>query len=168
MALCGFVGARYGPTMEIRDALPADAAAVADVLRRSIIELCQIDHGGDPAVFERWAGNKTAENALAWMSAPDQAMLVALDSGRIAAVGLVTAAGEVRLNYVAPEARFRGFSRALMAALEARAKEFGCTSCTLTSTATARRFYLSIGYAEQGIEPGLASGHSLYRMAKRL
>jgi len=154
--------------MEIRDALPADAAAIADVLRRSIIELCHDDHGNDPAVLARWAGNKTPENVLAWMSASDQAMLVASEAGRIAAVGLVTSAGEVRLNYVAPEARFRGLSRALMAALEARAREFGSSICTLTSTATARRFYLSVGYAEQGIEPGLASGRSLYRMAKRL
>ena len=168
MALCSLAAPRYRRRMEIRAAVPADAAAIADVLRRSIIELCHADHGGDPTVLARWTQNKTPENALAWMNAPGQAMLVAIEAGRLAAVGLVTSEGEVRLNYVAPEARFRGISRALMAALEVRARAFGASLCTLTSTATARRFYRSGGYVEAGVEPGLASGRSLYRMAKRL
>ena len=44
-------------------------------------------------------------------------------------------------NYVAPDARFRGVSRALLGALEVRAAERGNVRCTLTSTETAHRFY---------------------------
>ncbi|HEX3993849.1 MAG TPA: GNAT family N-acetyltransferase [Acetobacteraceae bacterium] len=53
-------------------------------------------------------------------------------------------------NYVAPNARFRGASRALLAALEARAVERGNLRCTLFSTATAHRFYCARGYVDDG------------------
>ncbi len=66
------------------------------------------------------------------------------------AVGAVTDAGEITLNYVSPDARFRGVSRALLGALENRASERENGRCTLTSTATARRFYLANGYEEAG------------------
>jgi GNAT superfamily N-acetyltransferase len=62
----------------------------------------------------------------------------------------VTDAGEITLNYVSPDARFRAVSRALLAALERRAVERGNAHCTLASTATARRFYVANGYVETG------------------
>ena len=75
---------------------------------------------------------------------------MAVEDGRIAGVGGVTDTGLVTLNYVSPEARLRGVSRAMMAALERRARERGNRECTLVSTATARRFYLACGYLETG------------------
>jgi GNAT superfamily N-acetyltransferase len=51
---------------------------------------------------------------------------------------------------VSPDARFRGVSKALMRALEDGARELGLPACSLESTETARRFYLSIGYSEAG------------------
>jgi GNAT superfamily N-acetyltransferase len=63
------------------------------------------------------------------------------------------------LNYVSPDARFRGVSKALMRGLEARALELGVEACTLESTGTARRFYLSMGYNEAGPStPGFGVG----------
>ncbi len=47
----------------------------------------------------------------------------------------MTDAGEITLNYVSPDARFRGVSHALLAALERRAAERGSDACTLTGTA---------------------------------
>jgi GNAT superfamily N-acetyltransferase len=66
------------------------------------------------------------------------------------AVGSVTDAGEITLNYVSPDASFHGVSRALLVALEARAQERGNQRCTLLSTETARRFYRSAGHIENG------------------
>ena len=77
-------------------------------------------------------------------------------------------AGEITLNYVAPEARLRGVSRALLGALEARAAERGNTSCTLTSTETAHRFYRSSGYRDDGKPAGNFGTSSGYPMSKRL
>ena len=77
-----------------------------------------------------------------------------MEGDAVLAVGSVTDAGEITLNYVAPDARFRGVSRALLRALEARAAERGNIRCTLTSTETAHRFYRSAGYVDDGAPTG--------------
>jgi GNAT superfamily N-acetyltransferase len=84
----------------------------------------------------------------AWIARPHNNMLVAVEGEAVLAVGGVTDAGEINLNYVSPDARFRGVSKALLKALEARALARGATRCTLTSTGTARRFYHAAGYVE--------------------
>jgi GNAT superfamily N-acetyltransferase len=154
--------------MEIRDALPADAAEACEVLRRSIVELCAADHRDDAVLLQRWLANKTPENVAAWIARPDSSVLVAVEAAAILAVGAVSDAGEILMNYVSPAARFRGVSRALVAALEARAALRGNRRCTLLSTETAHRFYRTCGYVDAG-EPagkfGMASG---YPMAKEL
>jgi GNAT superfamily N-acetyltransferase len=52
------------------------------------------------------------------------------------------------LNYVAPAARFRGVSKALVAALEATARNLGLAECRLESTQTALQFYRRLGYVD--------------------
>lgn len=153
--------------MEIRDAEPEDAAAACDLLRRSIEELCGADHRNDPAILARWLGNKTPEIARSWITQPGNSVLVAVENGTLLAVGSVTDQGEITLNYVSPDARFRGVSRALLRALEARALERGATRCLLTSTETAHRFYRSTGYSEDG-PPTRCFGTTGYPMSKRL
>jgi GNAT superfamily N-acetyltransferase len=133
--------------MLIRAARKTDAAAACDVLRRSIAELCAADHGNDPALLDPWLANKTPENILAWIA--ETHMLVAEEDGRLLGVAGLSSAGRVTLNYVAPEARYRGVSDALLRALEHKAAQLGCMSCTLESTKTARRFYAARGYRGQ-------------------
>jgi len=136
--------------MQIRDAPPEDAAQACEVLRRSIVELCIADHRNDPAILARWLSNKTPEIVASWIASPGNSVLVAVEHGAILGVGAVTGDGEITLNYVSPAARFRGVSRALLGALEARAMERGNSRCRLVSTETARRFYRSAGYDEDG------------------
>jgi GNAT superfamily N-acetyltransferase len=69
---------------------------------------------------------------------------------------------------VAPDARFRGVSRALLSALEARAVERGNSRCTLTSTETAHRFYQSAGYRDDDAPAGKFGTSSGYRMSKQI
>jgi GNAT superfamily N-acetyltransferase len=69
---------------------------------------------------------------------------------------------------VAPDARFRGVSRALLKALEARAVERGNERCALTSTETAYRFYRSAGYVDDGVPTGKFGTSSGYPMSKRI
>jgi GNAT superfamily N-acetyltransferase len=136
--------------ISIRDAVVDDAVAAADVRVRSITELCAPDHHNDPAILARWLSNKSPEIFKSWIVQPDNSVLVAVEHGAIVAVGSVTDRGEITLNYVLPAARFRGVSRAMLAALEERARDKGNTRCTLRSTETARRFYRSAGYVEEG------------------
>lgn len=154
--------------MQIRDAAVKDAPAACRVLRRSISELCVADHGNDPAILERWLANKTPEILATWILQPGGSVLVAVENDTILAVGGVTDAGDITLNYVAPEARFRGVSRTMLGALEERARERGNTRCTLLSTATARRFYLTNGYTEDGFSPGKFGAAASFPMSKIL
>jgi GNAT superfamily N-acetyltransferase len=69
---------------------------------------------------------------------------------------------------VAPVARFRGLSRALLKALEARAIERSNKGCTLTSTETAHRFYQSSGYVDDDAPTGEFGTSSSYPMSKEI
>jgi len=154
--------------VKVRDASVADAAKACEVLRASISELCVADHHNDPEILGRWLANKTPDNLAAWITDPDASMLLAVDDDVVLAVGAVRNDGEITSNYVSPAARFRGASSALLAALEARAKERGNTHCKLLSTETAHRFYLNRGYVGRG-EPQYKFGtSSSYPMTKQI
>jgi GNAT superfamily N-acetyltransferase len=154
--------------MKIRDAAPEDAVSACEVLRRSIVELCVADHRNDPEILTRWLGNKTPAIVASWIIQPNNSLLLAVEGDTILGVGSITNAGEITLNYVSPDARFQGVSRALLRALEARAMERGNTRCTLVSTETARRFYQAAGYIEDGPPRGLFGTASSYPMSRRL
>jgi GNAT superfamily N-acetyltransferase len=134
--------------MTVRAAREEDAEAACIVLRRSITELCVADHQGDRSTLALWLANKTPENVLRWISDPRNCVFVAAEGAAILGVGAIQSSGRISLNYVSPDARLCGVSKALMKHVEARAVELGLAACTLESTATARRFYFSIGYRE--------------------
>jgi len=102
--------------------------------KAEISELCGADHLNDPVILGRWLANKTPEIVASWISRPGNSVLVAVENDSILAVGSVTDTGEITLNYVSPDARFRGASRALLVALETRAQDRGNRRCTLFST----------------------------------
>ena|SRR5579871_4243767 len=126
------------------------------------------DHGSDPAILQRWLANKTPETFRRWLGQRGQSYLLAEEDGAVLAVGGVEDGGEILLNYVSPDARFRGVSRAMLRALEARAAARGAIRCTLASTVTARRFYLEAGYVEDGGASGAFGMQSGFRMTKPL
>jgi len=76
--------------VQIRDAVPEDASAACEVLRRSISELCGADHRNDPEILTRWLANKTPEIVGSWIIEPGNSVLVAVEDGCIFAVGSVT------------------------------------------------------------------------------
>ncbi len=155
--------------MHIREARLEDADEACQVVRRSIAELCIADHRNEAVIRDRWLKNKTPASIASWISQPNSHVFVAVDDeGTILAVGAVTSVGEITLNYVSPDARFQGISRALLEQLEARARELGNSVCTLTSTATARRFYLSSGYVEQEVRQSIFGAFPTFLMTKQL
>jgi hypothetical protein len=134
--------------MQVRPARIADADRAIGVIRRSIQELCELDHKNEPASLSMWLSNKTADNMRQWIAA--YTVLVAVEGERMTGVASVRADGEVLLNYVALKARFQGASKGLMQAIEVCASSRGLEWLTFESTATALRFYLSSGWTMTG------------------
>jgi GNAT superfamily N-acetyltransferase len=154
--------------MIIRDATAADAVKACEAIRASIAELCVADHNRNPEILGRWLASKTPANVAAWSASDGSSLLVAVEGDKILAVGGVKDDGEITLNYVAPQARFRGVSAALLKALEERAIERGATEITLLSTETAHRFYLSRGYRDMAPPLGKFGTAASYPMSKAL
>lgn len=152
--------------MQIRPARDDDAEAAADVLRRSIRDLCVVDHQDEAHILDAWLENKTAEMFREWLAQDDQALLVAEKDGRILAVGGVRRPDEILLNYVAPEARFQGVSKLLLVTMEGMLMGFGAQRATLMSTRTAYGFYYAAGYRDAGAAGKF--GMSTFDMAKDL
>src|SRR6476660_2398608 len=135
--------------MRVRRATRDDAEPASLVLRRSIIELCLSDHENDPATLQSWLANKTPNNFREWSEAVDDFCCVACaDDGAIWGVAYLARSGEIKLNYVSPDARFRRVSSALIGAIETEAERWGLIRLSLYSTATAHRFYLERGYRD--------------------
>lgn len=136
--------------MNIRPAEQRDAAAVVEVARQSIRELCLADHRGDRETLAQWLANKTPENFLAWLANPDNFCVVADLDDQVSGVGLVHRSGEIRLFFLAPGAQRLGVGKAIHAKLEAAAKRWGLSSLHPESTAMARPFYEAVGYRSTG------------------
>src|SRR5882762_1577759 len=134
----------------VRKAEPKDAEAAAAVLRRSITELCTLDHHGDADTLAKWVANKTTRDFLSWLAAEDNFCVVAEANDRIMGVGLLHRSGEVRLCYLAPGAQGRGSGKAILGALEEKAREWGLRKLHLESTVSARPFYERVGYRPGG------------------
>lgn len=151
--------------MRIRNATPVDGPAACEVMRCSIAELCVADHRNDPTILGRWLSNKTPEIFRSWIG-PGNSLMVAVEHERILAVGCITDSGVITLNYMSPDARFRGISTTLLNALERRAIEIGNSKLQLESTETARQFYLARGYVEHGPAANQFGTISGYPMSK--
>ena len=149
-----------------RRALPADAAAACDVVRRSIVELCCEDHRGDEATLTRWLANKTPSHFEQWIGSEDHVALVAERDGVLVGFALLNVKGSIALLYVSPDARFSGVSKALLLAVEEGAKAIGIGELWLESSATALRFYRECGYCSTGPPTagfGITSGYPMSR-----
>lgn len=137
-----------GPT--VRAAVNDDAEVAIDVIRRSISELCVADHKNDPKALAEWLANKTAAGFHGWLGRPGQYGVVAEFDGTLCGVGMLSSEGEVLLCYVHPEFTLRGVGRALVAAMEANARERGHKRLHLDATVSATCFYESIGFVRTG------------------
>lgn len=155
------------PEATIRTAVAADAPDIVRVLRASIAQLCTADHGDREAPLGQWLANKTVPNVETWIANPANIMLVAEADGAIASVGCLRTDGHILLNYVAPERRFRGVSKAMLVALERHARALNLGAVSLESTKTALPFYKAAGYEEVGAP---VTKHDLptWPMVKRL
>ena len=152
--------------IRVRLARPEDAEAASRIMIRSIRDLCVADHGNDPDRIAAWTANKTPQSVARWI-AGSGAVLLALDTGRPAGVCGYSERGHIMLNYVDPDHRFRGISRAMLRNMETALAAHGIGTAHLDSTETARRFYLANGWEPDG-DPAPKFGMPGYPMRKRL
>ncbi len=139
-------------SLTIRLAVPDDAAAACNVLRRSIAECCVQDHQHQPELLDAWLGNKTPDNVASWFQTPSNYCQVAVVDGQVVGVSLMTQAGKVSLCYLLPEMHGRGIGKAMLEGMEAQARHWGVSVMRLNSTLTARDFYAHHGYTYGGKE----------------
>lgn len=125
------------------------AEAACTVIRQSITECCELDHGHDPAVLTAWLVNKTPENLAAWMAAPGAAAWGAYRGDAMVGFALL-ARVTLALCYVVPAALHQGVGRALLQHVEAHARTAGLPTLGLESTRTAEPFYRRNGYEPIG------------------
>jgi GNAT superfamily N-acetyltransferase len=151
-----------------RPARPDEADAICTVLLRSIEDLCSADHGVNPTMLDPWLANKTPQHVIAWIDANPTGFIVGVGPDSIGGAGSVVASGEIRLNYVAPWARFQGVSKGLLRAMENHAVECGATACTLISTQTAHRFYQRCGYTDTGPQVPAYGGMLAFPMRRQI
>lgn len=152
----------------IRQAKVEDAEAALELVRRSIVELGREDHQGDRLTLEGWLANKTLKNMQAWITMIGSVMVLAEREGRLAGVAAFTGAGDLILLYVSPEDRFKGVSKALLAECERRAKEMRLPMLRLTTSVTARRFFLDRGYEVEEEATDIFDSGEGCEMRKRL
>jgi GNAT superfamily N-acetyltransferase len=136
--------------IRVRPATAVDVEAMSRVLVASTTELCAADHAGDPHLIAAWTANKTPAMVGAMLRTPGVRLFVAERDGGIAAVGAILRGDEIGLNYVSPEHRFAGVSKALLAAMEETMRSGGVTEGRLGSTETAHRFYRAAGWQDTG------------------
>src|SRR5262245_56729946 len=136
--------------MKIRPAHLSDIPRMIDVVCRSITELCTEHYFNDPEILARWLSNKTSANFERWITDGRYFVVVAELALGLMGVGLMRDDGEVQLNYVSPDSRFQGVSKALILAMEKHARALGLHEVRLQSTQIASRMYASLGYETLG------------------
>lgn len=135
---------------DIRKADMADAAAACQLLCRSIEEGCRAEHGGDPALLAAWLGNKTPENVRTWFASAANHAVLAHDNDQLLGLALLTQAGKVALCYVRPDVLRQGIGSAMLAALEAKARDWNIGRVHLQSPPGASSFFERHGYTNGG------------------
>lgn len=150
-----------------RKATITDAGAACIVLRRSITECCVEDHHNNPELLSAWLQNKTPENVSAWFAINENFSVVAVSGHEVVGVGLLTQNGTLALCYALPEVRFTGVGKALLHAIESYAVQARIKEIHLSSTATAKTFYLRNGFVQSG-PPEVESGIQAFPLIKRL
>lgn len=154
-------------TIRVRPAKTDDAPDACDVIRASILECCDADHGGDARVLEGWLRNKTPEFVRRCILEPNAFSVVTSVDGQTVGFASALNTGEVTLCYVAPFVRFKGAGKALLTALEDHALRAGVETLHLESTRTAKAFYLRNGFVAVG-PPVAAFGIEGQPMRKEL
>jgi putative acetyltransferase len=137
----------------IRDAKPADAAAILETHRAAILGLTDAFYSRE--IIEEWAaGNLSPKRVDAFartIANGEELVVVAADSSdRILGFGsIVPANNELRAVYVNPKHGRQGVGRAILRRLEELARSVGMTELQMAASINAEAFYAANGFVAQ-------------------
>ena len=162
------VAAAYS-NCNIRLAHERDAEAICQTLTRSIREVCARDHAFNSTILAQWSEGKNPEYFREQVKDPHRFFVVIESSlWSIVGVGMYNREkGKIGLCYLVPEGLGQGNGGRILDALETQARIDGKREVVLTSTLTAKNFYLRHGFKLDG-EPFIMFGVLAYPMRKRL
>ena len=130
----------------IRQAEVSDAREFCNVVRTSIIELCELDHRGVESCLAEWLENKTVEYCEVWINDENSNSFVSLVNGKVVGVSHIGHNGHLFLCYILPSVKGSGLGGQLLLVAEDSVKNIGLSELTLESTVTAKGFYEHHGY----------------------
>ncbi|MNL09242.1 putative acyltransferase [compost metagenome] len=139
-------------TLEIRRALHSDAAKMINAHRRSIREICFKDYS--PEQIEAWAGHdfredhwhKTMDKDLVWVISDSASNVYGFGHLKLRA----NSEAEVAGLYFAPEVVGKGLGKKMMAMIFDECRQKEVKTLSLCATKTAKAFYESVGFQQQG------------------
>lgn len=138
-----------GVALIIRQFTAPDAEAWLEVHRAAVRVIAARDYS--QAVIDAWAPPINARMIEYLRAGPAGTKIIAELDGEIAGIGeLAGENSELRACYVSPEFARRGVGKALVAELEALARNAGIAALSLNSSITAELFYLHLGYDVTG------------------
>jgi putative acetyltransferase len=145
----------------IRTATLGDADLISCLIQRTVRVSNAADY--EPKVIDRICGNFTLEQVIEKMATRD--VFVVCTGGRI--VGTISLGGtKLHSLFVEPLLQRQGIGVRLVDHIETHAVAKGIQTLNVSSSITARPFYLRLGYLEQQFEP--RPNGSTYRMSKAL
>lgn len=131
--------------MRLRPYRPGDAPRLAKIFQESIREIGARDYSA--AQVEAWAGPRLRAERLHDKYSDGRATFIAVDEAdRAIAFSDVEADGHVDMLYCDPAHARRGFASALLAAVEASAREANITTLYAEASETARPVFEKAGY----------------------
>jgi putative acetyltransferase len=129
----------------IRQFVASDAEAWIGVHHAAVRVIAAGDYS--QAMIDAWTPPASARMIEHLQAGPSGTKIVAELDGEMAGIAeLVPDKGELRACYVSPDFARRGVGKALVAELEALARNAGITALSAHSSVTAEPFYLHLGY----------------------
>ena len=132
-------------TLSFRPATLEDAEAIAELISKSITELCDLDHQNNETELADWLADIHTK-AFVECIEENAIQYLALLGKKHVGFAAMNWQGEIVHLYVAPKQTQNGIATALLAALELAAREHGFNPIMVATTHSARGFFRTRGF----------------------
>jgi len=132
-------------SLTLRPATLEDAEGIAELIRKSITALCDLDHQNEPNQLADWLSDIDTDRIAECIDENSIQVLALLGKKRVGFAAM-NWQGEIQFFYVAPKQIGQGIGSALLAELELAAREHGLNPIMLATTHSARGFFRLRGF----------------------